>query len=225
MNCEFQKVKHNTRFRILKIEGQTYTLDLSQSIWNIIFPFLTWIVPNTIYRVDENELNQKLQLLDKNPPKNNISILLTGAIGIALGNFLTALTDYFYIQSTMLLNGIIAGLVMTLIIIVRFVLSNRNKNKFNQLIAPRLLSTERIWIRPKSVKHFLLASSMYIVFLAFFIAMFVLFITEGNLLFIFFASILSFLLLVINAVFVGDGTTTKVKFKKTNKQYNNQIYQ
>ncbi|GAE32066.1 DUF443 family protein [Alkalihalobacillus hemicellulosilyticus] len=213
MKCEIQKVMNNTRFRILKIEGHTYILDLSQSIWNILFPFLTWIVPNTIYKVDENELHQRLQLVGKDQSKNNISILLIGGIGIALGNLLTALTDYFYIQSTMVVNSIIAGIVMGIIIVVRFVLSNRNKNNFYKKIAPNLLSKERIWIRPKSFKHFIQALFGYIFFLVFFIAMFVLFITDGNIMLIISATIFALFLSIFNVVYVGDGPTT-VKFKK-----------
>ncbi|MEJ9317287.1 DUF443 family protein, partial [Halalkalibacterium halodurans] len=152
MKCEVQKAM-NVRFRILKIEGDTYILDMSQSIWKIVFPFLTWIIPLTIYKVDGEEINKKLQFSTKDQKKNNISILLTAGIGIALGNLLTALTDYFYIQSTVLVNSIIAGIVMGIIIVVRFVLSNRNKNNFYQRVAPNVLSKERIWIRPKSFKH------------------------------------------------------------------------
>ncbi|WP_416150196.1 DUF443 family protein [Salipaludibacillus sp. HK11] len=189
---------------------------MSQSIWKILFPFLTWILPHTIYKVDEKELNQKIQLVGMKQPKNNVSILVTGGIGISLGTFLTALTDYFYIQSTIVVNSIIAGIVLVTFILVGFVLSNRNKHNFYQLIAPiapNLLSKERIWIRPKSFKHFIYTLSMYIFFLVFFIAMFVLFITDGNIMLIISATVFGLGLSVVNVVFVGDGPTT-VKFKK-----------
>ncbi|BAB04698.1 DUF443 domain-containing protein [Halalkalibacterium halodurans] len=212
MKCEVQKAM-NVRFRILKIEGDTYILDMSQSIWKIVFPFLTWIIPLTIYKVDGEEINKKLQFSTKDQKKNNISILLTAGIGIALGNLLTALTDYFYIQSTVLVNSIIAGIVMGIIIVVRFVLSNRNKNNFYQRVAPNVLSKERIWIRPKSFKHFIQALFGYIFFLVFFIAAIVLFITGGNVIAIVSATIFALALSVIDVLYVVEGPTT-VKFKK-----------
>ncbi|MRX73991.1 DUF443 family protein [Bacillus lacus] len=49
MKCEVQYTK---TLRYLKIEGNTYVLDMSQFIWNIVFPFLIWILPQTIYKVD-----------------------------------------------------------------------------------------------------------------------------------------------------------------------------
>jgi len=61
MKCEVQKAM-NIRFRILKIEGNTYILDMSQSKWNIVFPFLTWILPHTIYKVDGEEISKKLKV-------------------------------------------------------------------------------------------------------------------------------------------------------------------
>jgi len=215
MKCEMQSTR-NLRFRILKIKGNTYILDMSQSIWKIVFPFLTWILPYTIYKVDENEINQKLQPVGMKKPKNNASILVTGGIGISLGTFLTAMTDYFYIQSTMLMNSIIAGIVLVIFILVSFVLSNRNKHNFFQIIAPiapNLLSKERIWIRPNSFKHFIHALFIYIFFLVFFIPTFVLFITDGNIMLIIFATVLALFLSIANVVFVGNGPTT-VRFKK-----------
>ncbi|MRX72695.1 DUF443 family protein [Bacillus lacus] len=61
MKCEVQVTK-TLRYRLLKIEGQTYILNMSQFIWNIVFPFLIWILPQTIYKVDGEELNRKLNI-------------------------------------------------------------------------------------------------------------------------------------------------------------------
>ncbi|GIO23661.1 hypothetical protein J11TS1_22420 [Oceanobacillus sp. J11TS1] len=61
MQCKVQRVYKNTRFRVLKVGGEAYILDLSQSIWGLFFPFLTWITPNTVYKVDEEEANKLVQ--------------------------------------------------------------------------------------------------------------------------------------------------------------------
>ncbi|MDE5415229.1 DUF443 family protein [Alkalihalobacterium chitinilyticum] len=212
MKCEVQKAT-NIRFRILKIEGNTYILDMSESIWKIVFPFLTWILPHTIYKVDEEEINKKLEFPRGSQKKMNISILFIAGIGIFVGNLLTDLTDYFYIPSTTLVNSIIATFVMLLIILVRSLLSNRNKNQFYKLVAPNLLSKDRIFIRPMSLKHFIQCLFVYIFFLVFFIATFILFITDGNLMLIVSATIFAMALSVTNVLYVFVGHTT-VKFKR-----------
>jgi len=212
MKCEVQSAR-NMRFRILKIEGNTYILDMSQSKWNIVFPFLIWILPHTIYKVDGEEISKKLKVPSGAQKKINISILFTAGIGIFVGNLLTALTDYFYIPSTTLVNSLIAASVMLLIILVHSLLSNRNKHNFYKLGAPKLLSKDRIWIRPMSFKHFVQCLFVYIFLLVFFIANLVLVITISNVLAIVFAIFIGFCLSITNVVYVGIGHTT-VKFKK-----------
>jgi len=102
---------------------------------------------------------------------------------------------------------------MLLIILVHSLLSNRNKQNFYKLSAPNILSKDRIWIRPMSLKHFLKCLFIYLCFLVFFIASLVLVITISNILAIIFAIIFGFCLSIINAIYVGIGSTT-VKFKK-----------
>ncbi|WP_416150200.1 DUF443 family protein [Salipaludibacillus sp. HK11] len=186
---------------------------MSQSKWNIVFPFLTWILPHTIYKVDGEEISKKLKVPSGSQKKINISILFTAGIGIFLGNLLTALTDYFYIASTTLVNIIIAASVMLLIILVHSLLSNRNKQIFYRLGAPKILSKERIWIRPMSFKHFVKCLFIYFCFLVFFVASLVLVITISNILAIVFAIFIGFCLSITNVVYLGIGDTT-VKFKK-----------
>ncbi|WP_407690403.1 DUF443 family protein [Salipaludibacillus neizhouensis] len=123
------------------------------------------------------------------------------------------MTDYFYIPSTTLVNNIIAASVMLLIILVHSLLSIRNKNNFYKIIAPNILSKDRIWIRPMSFKHFVQCLFIYFCFLVFFIASLVLVITISNILAIIFAIFLGFCLSITNALYVGIGHTT-VKFKK-----------
>ncbi|MDE5415228.1 DUF443 family protein [Alkalihalobacterium chitinilyticum] len=214
MKCEVQRVKNNPRFRILKIEGNTYIIDLSQSIWKIIFPFLTWVIPNKIYKVDEGEIS-KLQVLGKDKSKNTIPILLTAGIGIFLGNLLTVLTDYLELGSTPVFNVALSGIVIILLFGLRSYLSNLNKQKFYNVITLDKTLQERIWINPKSLKHFMQCFFYYVFSLGISLLFFLVFIQDGNLVPLIVATTFLLTMLVANAMTVLEGSTT-VKFKKGN---------
>ncbi|MFV8828647.1 DUF443 family protein [Alkalihalobacterium sp. APHAB7] len=212
MKCEIQKAL-NIRYRILKIDGNTYILDMSQSIWKIILPFLTWVLPHTIYKVDGEEISKLLKSPIKYQKKNNISILFTAGIGIFLGNILTGLTDYFYIPSTLMVNSIIVAIVLLIIILIRSLLSIRNRKNLYKILDPNKLLKESIWIRPMAFKHFVQCLFVYIFFLVFFIASLVLVIEISNILAILFAIMFGLALFITNGLYVVEGHTT-VKFKK-----------
>ncbi|RKL67268.1 hypothetical protein CR203_12230 [Salipaludibacillus neizhouensis] len=213
MKCEVQRVMNNARFRVLKIESNTYILDMSQSIWKILFPFLTWIVPNTIYQVDEERTSEKLEIFNKSKKGNNISILLTAGIGISLANMLRPMTSYFELESTPMYNAIFSGIIIILLLSLRSYLSNRNKKNFYNVITLDKALQERIWINPKSFKHFIQCFSYYVFSLGISIVGFIVFFQDGNLVPLFAATIFFLLTLAANAMTVLEGST-KVKFKK-----------
>ncbi|WP_374067867.1 DUF443 family protein [Paraliobacillus sp. JSM ZJ581] len=207
----------NTRFRVLKVEGgNTYTIDMSQSVWKIMFPFLTWILPNTVYQVDEEVLDEKIGSVQNDTKNNKVSILLTGGIGITIANLLRPLTEFFYFESTIVINSIIAITMLILVATMRFYLSHRNKKDFYKKIGPYLVSRKSIWIRPQSFKHFMKSLLIYFLLLISFLIMFVLFITDSNMMLLISATVFLLGLSIVNGLTVNDGSTT-VKFKEKNK--------
>ncbi|MRX72696.1 DUF443 family protein [Bacillus lacus] len=80
-------------------------------------------------------------------------MLLTAGIGIFLGNILTDLTDVFTIPSTVFANKIIAVILLLVLILFQVLFNIKEKNFIFKNLETKLLSKERIWIRPKSFKH------------------------------------------------------------------------
>ncbi|MFD2655181.1 MULTISPECIES: DUF443 family protein [Gracilibacillus] len=212
MKCEVQRVYKNPRFRILKIDEESYILDMGKSIWKTIFPFLTWIVPNTIYKVDGEEINSKMKHIERDKSNDtSLGILGTG-IGIFLAYMLRPLTDYFNIQSTMLVNSVLATLMLLLVVGVRRFISNRHKKNFYNLIESGSLYKRTIWIKPQSFKHFIQVLSIYLLILCVFLFDIILFITDGNMMLLIVATFFLFTLSILNGTTVINGQTT-VKFK------------
>ncbi|MFB1051940.1 DUF443 family protein [Paraliobacillus sp. JSM ZJ581] len=204
----------NTRFRVLKVEGgNTYTIDMSQSVWKIMFPFLTWILTNTVYQVDEEVLDEKIGSVKNNTKTNKVSILLTTGISITIANLLEPLTDYFYFESTIVINSIIAITMLILVATMRFYLSHRNKKDFYKKIGPYLVSRKSIWIRPQSFKHVIKCLSAYFFTLIFSLFMFIFFITYSNVVGLIITMIFWLILSILNGTTVIEGTTT-IKFKE-----------
>ncbi|MBU9722770.1 MULTISPECIES: DUF443 family protein [Bacillaceae] len=213
MKCEVRPVYRNPRFRILKIEEQTYILDMTKSIWYILIPFLTWIVPHKVYLVDEVEINKHFKIPKINTSKKNVSLLFTAGIGIALGNMLTPLSDYMDLESSLMLNIIIVVVIILLGFGLCAYLSHGYKQKFYHALPLEGNIQEQIWIRPMSLKHFLKCFFIYVFSLGVTVLFFIVFIHEGHLVPIIVATIFFIAVLLVNIMTVLPGHTT-VKFKE-----------
>lgn len=53
----------NLRYRIITTDNKLYILDMGKSFWKILFPFLFWIFPSAIYKVNNVEVVEKLKVL------------------------------------------------------------------------------------------------------------------------------------------------------------------
>ncbi|SHM54659.1 tandem five-transmembrane protein [Gracilibacillus kekensis] len=213
MNCEVRRVYNNIRFRMLDIDGDRFVMDMSRSVWNILIPFLTWIAPNTIYKIDKQVSDKKLQLLNNDPTNNNTNTVLTTGLALAIANLLSPLADYFNIQSTPKVNVIMASFVILIVVILRVYLSSKNKKKFNSVISYETNSKKLVWIRPKSLKQVIQCFLAYVFCLVFTIMCFWAFVQLGNVIMLFIATLSLLIVVISNTLTVLDGST-RVKFKK-----------
>src|SRR5699024_6484578 len=202
--------------RILVIGGQTYILDLGRSFWKIIFPFLIWLFPNPVFKVEDQETVEKIKTPEVAQANTGGKGLIGGGIAVLIANLLRPLTDYFDIQSTPFVNSIIVFIAALLIFILRFYINHLNKKNLYQVVKLDQLPMDRLWIRPKPIKHFFLVLGMYLFFLAFTVMLFIAFIEFPNVMILVITMLLLFLVLFASTITVMVGDTT-VKFKSGKK--------
>ncbi len=122
MNCKVHGVYKNLRYRILVIEGQTYILDLGKSIWKVLFPFLFWISPNTVLKVESTEVVEKLKAPSVKQVNTGGHGWIGGGIAVLIANLLRPLMDYFDIQSSPSVNSVIVMITVILLLSCVYIL-------------------------------------------------------------------------------------------------------
>lgn len=213
MNCKVQGVYKNLRYRILTIDGKQYILDTAGSFWKIVFPFFFWILPNSVYKVDDPNILEKLRAPEVKQENTRHSSLLGAGIGVFLATLLKPLMDYFDISSSPLVNTVILFVVLILIFVLCLFINNMFKKKLLDVVNPVKLSTDKLWIRPESIKHFFQVLFYYFFCLAFSVACYVAFIELGNAIMLFIGTLFLFVLPMISSVAPVKVGNTKVKFK------------
>src|SRR5699024_943096 len=80
MKSEVQHLANNERYRILMIDGEAYIMDIESSFWKIIFPFLFWLLPNHVFKVEDQTV---IELLKTERMKKAGASYLTFVTGIS----------------------------------------------------------------------------------------------------------------------------------------------
>ncbi|MDY0406298.1 DUF443 family protein [Virgibacillus sp. 179-BFC.A HS] len=212
LDCEVKQVRNNIRYRLLIINNEKYLLDMGQSFLKILFPFTFWILPNTVYRIE----NEKDLTLTKTPAvkqtKTSYSSFGAG-ISLMLANLLGPLMDYFNIHTSVLVNSIILFLVILAAVFFRFYLSGKNKKKLEHIVNVKRLQKDKLWIWPKSLKFIFIYLLSYVFFSAFILVGFWVFIEIGNVMMLTFSLIFLLLSFLASGMSIKDGKA-KVKFTK-----------
>lgn len=213
MNCKVEGLYMNVRYRLLTIGKETYILDMGgSSFWRILFPFMYWLLPVNVYKVNDDELIDEI-VSPYIPQKSAVGLgLLGGIVALGLGSSLYPLVYYLDVEITPIISSVIIGAIVLLITSFYFYANIRCGRKLEQDIQLAHYPKEKLRIRPESKKY--CRNILYFYFL--FVSLTVLFlgvtIQKPNGFMFFAGGLVLFLALGVSIVTIRVGKTT-VKFK------------
>ena len=217
MKCIVHGVYMNLRYRIVTIDEKDYIVDLGDSIWKILFPFLYWILPNTAYKVNDYELIEKIKAPKVKQKSTTREGLLAGLVGVLLASLLQPLVSFFDVEGTTLINSSIVFIAFLLVIFVYYYINRKNRKNLYQTINLNEYSMVRIWIRPDSLKYALFVFLTYSFFFGFTLLMWGGFIlVAANVLILIFGMLFLFIALFVGLLAIGVGDFN-VKIKDDEK--------
>lgn len=218
MDCDVEGAYMNLRYRILNIGEERYILDMGgSSFWRILFPFLYWLLPVNVYKVNDDELIDKI-VSPYIQQKSGIGLgLLGGIIALGLGGLLYPLVNFLDVEITPVTSSIIISIIVLLVISFYFYSNIRCGRKLQQDIQLDHYPKEKLRIRPESKKYCINLLYFYLLFMG----LTVLFLGGSIQMpngFMFFAGgLVLFLALGVSIVTIRVGKTT-VRFKGNTKR-------
>lgn len=199
MDSEVEFLMKNRQYRIIRMAGENFILDLEKSIWLIFIPFLFWLMPQRMYKVDVNIVEElKAPTSGAN---NSGGIVMIGAGGAAILSPLIKPILNFTIQSTVLVNLLLLIGSAAIIIFFRLYMRQSLRNRINKTIDIEKLDTVKVKIKPKYFKQYIFPIFSYLFCGIFVIGSSLLFLETSNFIpLISFLVFLPFLLIVNTAV-------------------------
>jgi len=162
MKCTVRRMDRNVRYRVLTIMGEKYILDMGGvSLWKLLFPFFYWILPNRIYKLESNELAEKLTA-PTIQRKTRSSQVLWPLLASIFATSLSPLVNYFEISLPTHVNVLIVSIIIFLMMLLIGLLSQMFKEKVYQIVDLGQLTKGWLWIFPVQIKAVLLLIFMYV---------------------------------------------------------------
>ncbi|HLQ97664.1 MAG TPA: DUF443 family protein [Candidatus Dormibacteraeota bacterium] len=212
MKCTVRRTAKNLRYRILTIRGENYILDMGgASLWKMLFPFFYWLLPNRVYKVDDQEIAEELTAPTVKE-KAGSSQFIWMIIASIMASTLSPLINYFDVDIPIYVNAIIVTVIVLLMTSLIFSLSRMLKKSMYQIIDLSQLFKGWLWIMPVPFKFVFFVTFMYVGCLGLGVMGAAAYIKYGNWLILLFSTMLIFVGIVLPGLTTIIEGNTRVKF-------------
>src|SRR5690625_2418947 len=108
------------RYKVLTINQDNYIIDSDKPLWILLFSFFYWLIPHTVYKIEDEEALQQIKSPKAKQSKHSYgSIFVAGGISVVAANLLTPLMYYFNIPMTTPIKYLMLFFFIGLAIFVR----------------------------------------------------------------------------------------------------------
>jgi len=160
-NLEF--LFKNVRYKLLRVKDEYYLLDMDRLAWSIVFPFIYWFVPHSVYRIDEATY-EKLKVPGEKRRSIMSVVLFIMGVFIPLGRFLGFISDRYLVPIPYVFTMVMFIVFIVISICGRLYMHRSSKRKINNTIRLDTTPKRSIKIRP-TIVGFIKAFYMYFLFL------------------------------------------------------------
>lgn len=213
MNGYVEGVYMNLRYRILKVDDKRYILDMGGiSLWRMFFPFFYWIFPIHAYKVNDDELLEKIRSPHVEEEKVGRLGFIMGIIVFSFSGTIYSIVKKFDMSITSFTSAII--LVFTFLLVIAFylyvnILCGR---KLRQHMKLEEFPREKIWVHPDSIQHLIMTILFYLLMTGISAGIIVGTVQYPNGFMLFGSTFLLFLLLGLGFAMIRVGSTN-IRFK------------
>jgi uncharacterized membrane protein (TIGR01218 family) len=212
MFSEVHHIHKNMRYRMIKSDNSYYVFDLDSSFLVFFFPFLNWMKSHIVYKVSDNDKLEQLNVMENKNKLGAGLLLFTGGLSVFGGNLLSLVVDRFDIQTTQIVSYCLLLISTFLVIYFRFRISRKSRKKLCDIVQLEELETEKIRIRPQSLKHFSFVLVAYIFYFLVTLASSIAFIELPNYILLLCFILFLFFTLIVNGLTLKVGKN-KIKLK------------
>lgn len=208
MKCTVNRTDKNLRYRILTIKRNKYIMDMwGESIWKLLFPIFYWLLPNRVYKLENQVMAERLTAPTVEE-KTGTSQIIWPLLASILATSLSPLANYFEITLSTSVNILIVSTIVVLMFILIGLLSRKFKEKVYQNVDLSQLTKGWLWVFPVPLRAALISAFLYVGCMGLGVLAMISYIEDGNWLILLFSIPLLFVGMVLPGLLtVVEGKT------------------
>ncbi len=211
MKVSVHEVFRNMRYNFFEVDDVYYILETKPSFWKTIFPFLYWLFPFPVYKVEDEKVIGRI----KNPEsqsmnKSNVA-LSAGGFAVLAATLLRDKIDDLVIQTSLPMKIISVLFIVLCILFIRLYVNRVRQRNLYKIVDLTHLDKTYVKVKPQSFKHFIQIVSIYLFSLLFAALCYVTYFSDGNFFILLVGSAMLFVLTVVSNISVKEGWTP-IKF-------------
>ncbi len=205
MKCKVEQVYKNMRYKVLRLNGNLYILDMDRSFWGFLFPFVYWFMHHKAYKIDKE--TYKLIQMPKSEQMSTGSIaLLGGGISILFVNLLKPLLSELNLHIVLGIKILFLIIIIILSIFIRLYIHNRLFKNLNRTVDFETLHPIYLKIKPERPKYCLIYFLGYLFIWGFTFIGCGIFWIEGNMIILMLTPLIIIWGLIWNSTVIPVGT-------------------
>lgn len=166
MDSQVEMITKNIRYRIVVRDGEYHILDMEQTLWTIFLPFLFWLIPQKMYKIEQEEIKKLNTVILEHGHADHVAWFGTGLAMIGFP-FLDS-----FLSSTLPTSNWISLLIVVIyslvIISIRVYYRRHLYERLNKKIKLKRSDLIKVRIQPTHLKQ-LLTPLLFTLFFAFFL--------------------------------------------------------
>ncbi|MEJ8778600.1 DUF443 family protein [Pseudogracilibacillus sp. ICA-222130] len=211
MKVEIHNVFKNMRYNYFEVDGVYYILETQPSIWKYLFPFLYWLFPFPVYKVEDEKVIERISIPESSSVNKSSLMWSIGGIVVVIPTLLRGKIDNLILSMPLTVKIITFVITIGIVVLIRLYVTRAKQRDLQNKVDITKLEKLYIEVKPQSFKHVFQMIFSY-AFLMFLMALFyVTYFLMENIFLLLMANILLFGLTFSSNIVVKEGLTT-VKF-------------
>src|SRR5699024_1876106 len=119
MKVEIHNVFKNMRYNYFEVDGVYYILETQPSIWKYLFPFLYWLFPFTVYKVEDEKVIERISIPESSSVNKSSLMWSIGGIVVVIPTLLRGKIDNLILSMPLTVKIITFVITIGIVVLIR----------------------------------------------------------------------------------------------------------
>lgn len=211
MKVNIHEVFRNMRYNFFEVDGVYYILETKPSFWKYLFPFLYWLFPFPVYKVEDEKVIERISIPENSSVNKSSLMWSIGGFVVVIPTLLRGKIDNLTLSMPLYIKIITVVITIGIVVLIRLYVTRAKQRDLHNKVDVTQLEKLYVKVKPQSFKHVFQMIFSYVFLMSLMALFYVTYFPMENIFLLLIANVLLFGLTFSSNIVVKEGRTT-IKF-------------